>query len=222
MAHYNRIKRELDIKSPDEFLTFWDHAFHYVSDNREKLALPVIAALVMVMLGFGFWYYQSQKMAKANVELYNVLAELPRQGSGVTTPGDQIIDKLKAYDAQFGSGESGRLGRLYRANILYQKGRYDEAAALYTGIGGNDVAGQFAAINLAAVLTQQGKYPEAAAALEKIRAATVFAEEADYQIARNQEAAGNKAAAKAEYTKFLEKHSGSAMTAEARVRLERL
>ncbi|MBI5638182.1 MAG: tetratricopeptide repeat protein [Nitrospinae bacterium] len=212
----------MDVKSPDEFLTFWDHAFHYVSDNRERLALPVIGVLVMIMLGFGFWYYQTRKIAQANVELYRVLAELPRPGSGQTATADQVIDKLKAYDARFGGTGSGRLGRLYRANFLYQKGSFDEAAALYKGIGGNDVTGQFAAINLAAVFTQQGKFADAIATLEKIRATTMFAGEADYQIARNQEAAGNNSAAKAEYAKFLEKHPGSRITAEVKERLARL
>ncbi len=222
MATYKRITKKLDIKTPDEFLTFWDHAFHYISDNREKLALPVIGLLVAVMLGFGFWYYQSQKLARANAELYHVLAELPRQGSGVTTPGQEIVDKLKAYDAQFGATGSGRIGRLYRANILYQKGNFDDALPLYQGIGGTDAIGQLAAINLSATLTQQGKFADAAAALEKIRATTIFAEEADYQIARNQEAAANKAAAKTEYAKFLDKHPGAFRTAEVRERLASL
>lgn len=222
MAHYNRISKKMDVKTPDEFLTFWDHAFHYVSDNREKLAIPVIAVLVMIMLGFGFWYYQTQKMARASVELYRVLAELPRPGSGSTVTGEQVIEKLKAYDAQFGGSESGRIGRLYRANLLFQKGRYDEAAALYAGIGGTDAAGQLAVINAAAVLTQQGKYADAASALEKIRATTIFSEEVDYQIARNQEAAANKAAAKTEYAKFLEKHPGSFRTNQVKDELAAL
>lgn len=219
MAHYKRISKKMDVKSPDEFLSFWERVFHFAGDNREKLALPIIGGLVILLAGFGFWYFQTQKTAKANVELYSVLAELPRQGSASKATGEQIIDKLKAYDQQFGGGESGRIGRLYRANLLYQKGRFDEAATLYTGIGGNDAAGQLAAINLAAVLTQQGKYAEAAATLEKIRANSMFGEEVDYQIARNQEAAGNKAAAKTEYGTFLEKHTGSRSASEVKERL---
>lgn len=219
MAHYKRISKKTDIKLPDEFLSFWDHVFHFVDDNRDRMMLPVIGGLVILLAGFGFWYFQSQKTAKANVELFRVLAELPRPGSSSKTTGDQIIDKLKTYDAQFGGGESGRIGRLYRANLLYQKGRYDEATALYNNIGGNDAAGQLAAINLAAVSTQQAKYAEAVAALEKIRANTMFGEEVDYQIARNQEAAGNKAAAKTEYGKFLEKHAGSRSAGEVKERI---
>lgn len=219
MAHYKRISKKTDIKMPDEFLSFWDHVFHFIADNRERLVLPVIGGLVVILAGFGFWYYQIQKSAKSNAELYRVLADLPRPGSSSTATGDQIIEKLKSYDERFGGGEAGRIGRLYRANLLYQKGRFDEAAALYNGIGGNDVAGQLAAINLAAVLTQQGKYTEAAAALEKIRATTMFGESVDYQIARNQEAAGNGAAAKTEYGKFLEKHAGSRSTPEVKDRL---
>lgn len=219
MAHYKRIAKKLDVKQPDEFLSFWERVFHYAGENREKLALPVIGGLVIILTGFGFWYFQTQKTAKANVELYSVLAELPRPGSKSTATGEQIIDKLKAYDERFGAGESGRLGRLYRANLLYQKGRYDEATALYNGITGNDTAGQLATINLAAVLTQQGKYAEAIATLEKIRANTMFGESVDYQIARNQEAAGNRAIAKTEYAKFLEKHAGSRSTLEVRERL---
>ncbi len=223
MAKYKRITKKMDIKSPDEFLTFWDHTFHYVSDNREKLALPMIGVLVAVMLGFGFWYYQSQKMVRANNELYRVLAELPRQGSGLTvTPSPEIIDKLKAYDAQYGSTESGRIGRLYRANFLYQKGNFDEALPLYQGIGGNDAVGQLATINLSATQTQLGKFADAAGTLEKIRATTIFGEEVDYQIARNEEAAGNKGAAKTEYQKYLDKHPGAFRTAEVRTRLASL
>ena len=222
MAHYNRISKKMDVKTPDEFLTFWDHALHFVSDNRERLMLPIIGGLLMLLLGGGIWYYQDQKAARANVELYRVLDEMPRPGKTSAVTGEQIIDKLKAYDAQFGAGVSGRIGRLYRANFLYQKGRYDEATALYTGLRGEDAIGQLAAINLAAVLTQQGKFAEAAATLEKIRATTMFAEEVDYQIARNQEAAANKAAAKAEYTKFMDKHPGSRITYEVKERLANL
>lgn len=229
MAHYNRITKKMDVKSPDEFLSFWDHAFHYISDNRERLLVPTLVVAVAAMLGSGLWYYQSRKTAKANMELYLALTEKPRPASAdkaaapdKAATAQETIEKLKAFDAQYGGTEMGRLGRLYRANILFQNGSYDEAAALYKGIVGGDVAAQRAAINLAAVLTQQKKYAEAVAALEKIRATTIFKEEVDYQIARNQEAAGNKSAAKTEYAKFLETHLGSRIISEVKDRMARL
>lgn len=224
MARYSRITKKMDAKSPDEFLSFWDRAFHYISDNRERLILPTLAAVVAATLGLGLWYYQGQKTGKANAELYRALAELSRPAAGAkkaATP-QETIDKLKAFDAQYGGTESGRLGRLYRANLLFQSGSNDEAAALYQGIAGNDVATQRAIINLAAVMTQQKKYAEAAATLEKIRATTIFKEEVDYQIARNQEAAGNKSAAKTEYARFLEKHPSTRMADEVKDRMARL
>ncbi len=222
MARYDRISRKIDVKSPDEFLTFWDHAFHWVADNRDRLLLPVLGGVVAVVLAFGFYYYQTQKEAKANEELYRVLAQLPRQGSGAATTAQEMIEKLKAYDAQFGGGDAGRIGKFYRANILYQKKSFEDAIALYKDVLDGDLLGQYAAINLAAAYTEQGRYADAAATLEKIRATTYFAEEVEYQIARNQEAANNMAAAKAEYQKYLEKHPGSRYSVEAKDRLARL
>ncbi|MBI5178993.1 MAG: tetratricopeptide repeat protein [Nitrospinae bacterium] len=224
MAHYKRIIKKEDVKGPDEFLSFWEHAYFWVVEKKEKLILPVIGFGVAVALVAGFFYYRQQKEVAANRELFNILKELPRQGGAKAVSTDQAVDNLKAFGEKFGATRSGKMGQLYRANILYQKKNFDDAAKAYREVmdGGSDLTAHLACMGLAASLQEQGKYADAVAALDKFRADSVFAEDMDYMAARTLEMAGNMEAAAKEYTKFMEKHSASRLSDDVRERSSRL
>lgn len=224
MAHYKRITKRENFKGPDEFIGFWQKAVLWVREKGDALILPALGAAVALALVLGFFFYRQQRVASANRELFNILKDLPRPGAPSSATPEQMADALKSHADKFSGTPSGRIGQLYRANIMCQKKNWDEAANLYRSLmeGGTDVVAQRAGIALANALQEQGKYADAISVLEKIRQTSPFAEETDYAIARNQELNGNKAAAVREYQAFVEKHPASQRAGTARERAAKL
>lgn len=222
MARYKRISKKLDIKGPDEFVSFWQHAYDFASVSGEKLLLPVIGVAVAAILGLGFYYYGQQKERTAQVQLYEALKDYPRAGVMSPDAAKKVIEGLADHGRKFPGANITRIGKLYRANALLQSNNPGEAAALYKEVAGDDLPGQLATLNIAVIQRQEGKFADANATLEKLRQSPFFAEEADFQTARNYELMGNAAKAREEYGRFLEKHSGSTYATEAKERKERL
>jgi len=215
VAHYKRIKKKVNLKAPDQFVSFWHRTYNRALENRKKILPPVCGVLLLVLLAGGFFYYRAQKEQSAQRELYSILKDYPRDGAESSGKLEEVIKSLDAFSGRFSGTGAGRVGELYRAHMLFNKGEREEAARLYGEIAesgaSDDLITGMAGLSLARLYQDQGKYADSAETLKKLKAdgRTNFSEEVDLLTAHNHELSGEKKAAIEEYRRFLKEYPES-------------
>jgi len=211
VARYNRIKKKANITAPDEFLSFWEHAYTWGAEKKERVLFPALAVVLVAVLVGGFFYYRSQREITAQRELYLALATAPREGSGEKVDTQKFISALDAVAERFEGTVGAKEALLYKGNVLYEKNKMDEAEKVYKSIVDSGKLDCFitrtAVVALARIYQDKGQYDESTKLLNKYRKLENGAlnEEMDLIIAQNYELAGDGKSALAEYDDFLEK-----------------
>ncbi len=214
MAQYKRIKKKENLKEPDQFVSFWRRVYESALENRNKFFLPIGGIVLLVLFVSGFLYYQSQKEQSAQMELYSILKDYPRDGSESSDKKEKVIKSLDAFKDRFSGTSAGRVGELYRAHMMFNEGEFEKAGKLYKTIAESgatdDLITGIAGISLARLYQDQGKYAESTETLEKFKSGrTSLSEEIDMLTAQNHELSGEKETAIEEYQHFLGKYPKS-------------
>ena len=127
------IKKKL--KEPDEFLSFTDHAFRFISRHYKRIITGVVILGVLLAAFFLFQKWEEKKEAEAYLpfsaalELYQMLNSPYREGS----PSDyrSLMEKFDEVITKFPRTSSGKLSLLYKGNLHLKLEEFDEAIKAY-------------------------------------------------------------------------------------------
>jgi len=228
VARYNRIKKKANITAPDEFLSFWEHAYNWGAEKKERVLFPALAVALIAVLVGGFFYYRSQREITAQRELYLALASVPRAEAGKKIDTKKFISALDGVAERFEGTVGAKEALLYKGNALYEKNKMDEAGKVYKSIVDGGKLDCFitrtAVVALARIYQDNGKFDESTKLLKKYRKLENGAlnEEMALIIARNYELAGDGKSALAEYDDFLAKYPRSMRAGTVREKADRL
>ncbi len=228
MARYNRIKKKANITAPDEFLSFWEHAYAWGLEKKERVLFPALAVALVAMLVGGFFYYRSEREITAQRELYLALTTAPREDTGKKIDTKKFIAALDAVAERFEGTVGGKEALLYKGNTLYEKNKMDEAEKIYQSIIADGKLDCFftrtAVVALGRIYQNNGKFDESTKLLKKYRKLENgdLNEEMALIIARNYELAGDGKSALAEYDDFLAKYPRSMRTGTVQEKAEQL
>jgi len=127
------IKKKL--KEPDEFISFTDHAFRFISRHYKRIITGVVILGVLLAAFFLFQKWEEKKEAEAYLpfsaalELYQMLNSPYREGS----PSDyrSLMEKFDEVITKFPRTSSGKLSLLYKGNLHLKLEEFDEAIKAY-------------------------------------------------------------------------------------------
>jgi tetratricopeptide (TPR) repeat protein len=127
------IKKKL--KEPDEFISFTDHAFRFISRHSKRILTGGVILLVILVAFFLFQKWEGKKEAEASqtfgaaLEIYQTLNSPYREGA----PADykSLQEKFDEVITKFPRTSSGKLALLYKGNIHLGLGEFDEAIKAY-------------------------------------------------------------------------------------------
>ncbi len=119
------------LKQPDEFFTFTDHAFHFVMRHRKQFATGGIIVLIVVLSIVLFRFWEDKKEGEANQKLTLALesVEAVMNPSPQATPANDqgALEKLDELTKGFPGTYAGKLALLYKGTLLLKMGQFDEA-----------------------------------------------------------------------------------------------
>jgi tetratricopeptide (TPR) repeat protein len=127
------IKKKL--KEPDEFISFTDHAFRFISRHYRRIITGSVILGVLLAAFFLFQKWEEKKEAEAcqlfgtALEVHQTLDSPYREGS----PADykSLIEKFDEVITKFPRTSSGKLSLLYKGNLHLKLGEFDEAIKAY-------------------------------------------------------------------------------------------
>ena len=146
MSKYNRKQKA---PKEDEFVSFWGKVFQAVEPYLRAIGITAATALVLVFIVWGVTSWSESKAQKAAeqfgraVKVYD--ADLltddtkPKVDDDNPIPrfktekerADAALAELDKLDKDFGSSDVAKNAQLVRAGILYDQGRFDDAAKAY-------------------------------------------------------------------------------------------
>jgi tetratricopeptide (TPR) repeat protein len=236
MSKYTRKKVNL-AEQPDEFITFWQRVFTRAQPYTRAIGWALVGFVVVVAvvaIGSEVLEHRSEAATDAfsrAVRMYE--AELQTDDKPADKTDDNIPHFKTAKErAEATLAEVDKLpssvksnARLFRAGILYDLERYEEARAAYATAadGAPPAIVAVAREGEALCLEQLGKLDEAIAAYEKVapegnKGAAFYRDRALYGTARLLEKKGDKAGAIQRY-KDIEKLMSSPLHDDAQNRL---
>jgi tetratricopeptide (TPR) repeat protein len=127
------IKKKL--KEPDEFISFTDHAFRFISHQYKRIITGVVILGVLLAAFFLFQKWEEKKEAEAYqsfaaaMGVYQMVDSPYREGS--PTDFKSLIEKFDEVITKFPRTSSGRLSLLYKGNLHLRLGEFDEAIKAY-------------------------------------------------------------------------------------------
>jgi tetratricopeptide (TPR) repeat protein len=127
------IKKKL--KEPDEFISFTDHAFRFISRHYRRIITGGVILGVVLAAFFLFQKWEERKEAEAYqsfgaaLEVYQRLDSPYREGSPADFKG--LIEKFDGVITKFPRTSSGKLSLLYKGNLHLKLGEFDEAMKAY-------------------------------------------------------------------------------------------
>jgi len=127
------IKKKL--KEPDEFISFTDHAFRFISRHYKRIITGVVILGVLLAAFFLFQKWEEKKEAEAYLpfsaalELYQMLNSPYREGSA--SDYKSVMEKFDEVITKFPRTSSGKLSLLYKGNLHLKLEEFDEAIKAY-------------------------------------------------------------------------------------------
>jgi tetratricopeptide (TPR) repeat protein len=127
------IKKKL--KEPDEFISFTDHAFRFISRHYRRIITGGVILGVLLVAFFLFQWWEEKKEGEAYqffetaLGTYQMLDSPYREGSPADFKG--LIEKFDEVITKFPRTASGKLSLLYKGNLHLKLGEFDEAIKAY-------------------------------------------------------------------------------------------
>jgi tetratricopeptide (TPR) repeat protein len=123
------------LKEPDEFVTFTEKAFLYITQHLRPIATGGIIVLILLLSIYIFYRWEAKKEGEAQqkfnlaVETYQIVSSPQREGSI-----QEYKDVLKKFDEvtkKFPRTSSGKLSILYKGNIHLRLREFEEGIKAY-------------------------------------------------------------------------------------------
>ncbi|MFA6582782.1 MAG: tetratricopeptide repeat protein [Elusimicrobiaceae bacterium] len=209
------IKEELKkdgLTHKTEQVVFW------IKNNREKAIGAVVAFVALILLAT---YIKNQAETKREYGW----EELAKAEQVAGKNQDQGLKMLTEFQEKFPGTTPAEYGQLYKADLLYGEGKYDEALSAYQALEqktGDKNLKPFAIQGQAACLAAQKKYPDSVKESQRLIAAYPehFLVPASYMfIGQVSELAGNKPEAELSYKKVTTHFTDTPWASQAKDRL---
>jgi predicted negative regulator of RcsB-dependent stress response len=184
MSKYTRKQKGARTEVNDEFVSFWQKAFERTQPYLRAIGLVLASAAVGTAVIWG-WAVWMERKSEGAAEAYARAARLyeadllpagekqektdddavQRYGT-VKERGEAVLAELDKLDKSHGSSTVAKTARLFRAGVLYDLGRWDEAAQQFEKVVNDHPAppiGALAAEGAGLCDEQRGKLDEALA-----------------------------------------------------------
>ena len=210
------------LKEPDEFVTFTEKTFLYITQHLRPIATGGIIVLILLLSIYIFYRWEAKKEGEAQqkfnlaVETYQIVSSPYREGSI-----QEYKDVLKKFDevmTKFPRTSSGKLSILYKGNIHLRLREFEEAIKAYQAFlqkgGGEKLYRLFALEGLGYAYEGKKDYEKALTTFQKIVEMGESFELANayLNIGRCEETLGKNKEALENYKNFLKVSQKSYMT----------
>lgn len=131
-AAAKKTRKEL-LKEPDEFITLSSRMLGFMAANKKTIGYVCFGVLLVIVLFSGYIAYSGWQESQAAAQLAQALAKYERlraessQGPAVQA----VAEDFKRILNDYGSRSNGAIARVHFANLCYETGDYQQAAALY-------------------------------------------------------------------------------------------
>ena len=245
-------RRDVDLKKPDEFISFTTRLLTALGDNRKPVVIGLGTLLVVVFALTGLQQWSETQAASRSATFTGAVQLLrapvedapavddgaaadpanppeskdddgPRFSSAAERA-QAVLTELAALD---GSSGVGALALLARAAASLDSGDIDAAVTAYRAFGASGASDDFrffALDGLVTALVEKGDHDGALAAAKEMEAlgGGAYSDHAAFLSAGVFEARGDAAGAREAYRGLIEKHSESTLKALAQMRLDQL
>jgi predicted negative regulator of RcsB-dependent stress response len=206
--------RRRDPLKQDEVLTFAQRLIEFSKRHRKRVMAGVLAAVLAIMGMTAFRYWQQSRRDAAAAALTEVRPKLESE-----VQSQEVLKELEKIVSRYGGQPAAREAALYRAHILYQLHKYEEAAQAYKELLADPVIqkepGMSALVveSLSYCYEGLGKYEEAGQVLQPWldKASGAFQSDLARRLAWLYERAGKSPEAKKYWEKLLEKPPSPAL-----------
>jgi tetratricopeptide (TPR) repeat protein len=123
------------LKEPDEFVTFTEKTFLYITQHLRPIVTGGIIVLILLLSIYIFYRWEAKKEEDAQrkfnlaVETYQMVSSLYREGS--IQEYKNVLKKFDEVMTKFPRTSSGKLSFLYKGNIHLRLGEFEEAIKTY-------------------------------------------------------------------------------------------
>ncbi len=127
------IKKKL--KEPDEFITFTERSYLFVTHRARPIAMGggIVLVLILAIFFFQEWNKRNEenayKMLASVIETYQMVSSPYREGSPQEYK--NVLERFNEIISKFPRTSSGKLAVLYKGNIYFRLGEFDEAIKAY-------------------------------------------------------------------------------------------
>jgi len=134
MAGKQKITKK-KLKEPDEFVTFAEKAFLYITQHLRPIATGGIIVLIALLSIYIFYRWEAKKEEEAQqkfnlaVETYQTVSSPYREGSSKEYK--NVLEKFDEVLTKFPKTSSGKLSFLFKGNIHLRLGESEEAIKAY-------------------------------------------------------------------------------------------
>jgi tetratricopeptide (TPR) repeat protein len=127
------IKKKL--KEPDEFISFTEKAFIFITHHSKSIAVGGIIVLILILSIFFYQRWEKKNEGNASqlftlaVEIYQTVSTPYREGS--IQEYKNVLEKFKEVIEKFPRTSVGKLSVLYKGNLHLRLGEFEEAIQSY-------------------------------------------------------------------------------------------
>jgi hypothetical protein len=243
MSKYTRKQRQT--APQDQFVGFWDRLFDKAAPYTRAILITAITAAAIIGAVWGISSFLDHKAQAATeafgraVRIYE--AELITDDNPVKADEENAVPRFKtereradatlaeldAFDKKYGSSPTVEEARLFRAGVLYDLGRWDDAAAQFERFAKESHALPLQLVareGLGLCDEARGKLDEALVEYQRMEPKTgdFFRDRALWDEARVLGKKGDKKAAAAKLKELMDKLPGSPLKDEAQNQLAQL
>jgi tetratricopeptide (TPR) repeat protein len=238
MSKYTR-KKNRGNAPQDEFVSFWDKLFAKAAPYANAIGITALTAMGIIVAVWAVTWFLERKSQGATeafgraVKIYE--AELITDDKAPPASDDEnpvprfktdkeraqaTLAQLDELDKKYGRAATAREAELFRAGVLFDQGRFDDARAAYGKIVDEKLAtplGLLAREGLGLVDEQQGKLDEALTEYQKLEPKTgdFYRDRALWDEARVLQKKGDKKGAALKLKELTERMPQSPLKDEA-------
>lgn len=224
-----KISRKELLKSPDEFLTFWQKTFNFIDQHKKQFLAGVLVLVgILVASAITVWYLNYS--AGRAVAAYNQAAsQLPTDGQVEPDKAAELITALEKFRQDYSGSAPADYALLDLADLYYQQKEYKKSLAAYQEFLDdleevNEDLRPMILNGMAYAHEALGDFSQAATKWEEVLALSddLLKEEAYLGLGRVFEAMAQPDEARRAYEELLAKYPASASVQPAKARLAEL
>jgi tetratricopeptide (TPR) repeat protein len=123
------------LKQPDEFISFTEKSYLFISHHIKKIIIGTILVLVLISSFFLFRMWDQRKEDEANqkfilaLETYQMVSSPYREGSPAEYK--KVLEGFEEVIKTYSRTSSGKYSLIYKGGIHLRLGEFDEAISAY-------------------------------------------------------------------------------------------